>query len=72
MRAIIVVTAHRISDSCGYAVPFMEYREDRTLHADFFARKTDEEFSAYCEKKDHIATSLDGLPALPLPLPRRP
>jgi hypothetical protein len=72
VRAIIVVTARRISDSCGYAVPFMEYREDRSLHADYFSRKTDEEFSAYCEKKDHVATSLDGLPALPLPLPPRP
>ncbi|MCW2506250.1 MAG: hypothetical protein JWO79_4534 [Actinomycetia bacterium] len=72
VRAIVVVTAHRISDSCGYAVPVMEYREDRSLHADFFGRKTDEEFSAYCERKDHIATSLDGLPALPLPLPPRP
>ena len=71
LRAIIVVTAERISDSCGYGVPFMEYREERTLHRDYFGRKTDEEFSAYCESKPHVANSLDGLPALPLPLPAR-
>ncbi|MFC8078865.1 pyridoxamine 5'-phosphate oxidase family protein [Streptomyces sp. NPDC057307] len=70
-RAIIVVGAVRISDSCGFAVPFMEYREERTQHAQHFARKSDDEFAAYCEKKEHVGVSLDGLPALPLPLPAR-
>ncbi|MFD6228385.1 pyridoxamine 5'-phosphate oxidase family protein [Streptomyces sp. NPDC060232] len=70
-RAVILVRARRIAEVCGYAVPFMEYQGERTLHSDYLARKTDEEFAAYCEKKDHIATSLDGLPALPLPLPAR-
>ncbi|MFD3329164.1 pyridoxamine 5'-phosphate oxidase family protein [Streptomyces sp. NPDC058701] len=70
-RAVIVVRARRITDVCGYAVPFMEYQGERTLHAEYFGRKTDDEFAAYCEKKDFIATSVDGLPALPLPLPPR-
>ncbi|MFD9409606.1 pyridoxamine 5'-phosphate oxidase family protein [Streptomyces sp. NPDC059989] len=68
-RAIILVHARRIADVCGYAVPFMEYQGERTLHAEYFGRKTDEEFGEYCEKK--VATSLDGLPALPMPLPPR-
>ena len=72
LRAIIVVTAQRISDTCGYSIPFMDYREERTLHSDYFGRKTDEEFAAYCERKDHVGVSLDGLPALPLPLPPLP
>ncbi|KRV49845.1 pyridoxamine 5'-phosphate oxidase [Wenjunlia vitaminophila] len=71
LRAIILVTAQRISDTCGYAVPFMEYAGDRPLHTQRFARETEESFSAYCEKKEHVATSLDGLPGLPLPLPPR-
>ncbi|HET6857190.1 MAG TPA: pyridoxamine 5'-phosphate oxidase family protein, partial [Streptomyces sp.] len=70
-RAIVFVRAERISDSCGFAVPYMEYQEERTQHAEYFARKTDEEFAAYCAKKEHIGVSLDGLPALPLPLPLR-
>ncbi|MER7734936.1 pyridoxamine 5'-phosphate oxidase family protein [Streptomyces erythrochromogenes] len=70
-RAIVLVRARRIADVCGYAVPFMEYQGERTLHSEYLARKTDEEFAEYCEKKEHIATSLDGLPALPLPLPAR-
>lgn len=69
LRAIIVVTARQIRDSCGYAVPFMTYDEDRDLHARRFAREDDESLSAYFAKKEHIATSLDGLPGLPLPLP---
>ncbi|WP_206308821.1 hypothetical protein [Streptomyces sp. A1136] len=70
-RAIVVVRARRIADVCGHAVPLMEYQGERTLHQEHFRRKTDEEFAEYCEKKDFIETSLDGLPALPLPLPPR-
>jgi len=33
---------------------------------------TDEEFAAYCAAKPHNVSSLDGLPALPLPLPALP
>ncbi|MDQ0603211.1 hypothetical protein QF037_007556 [Streptomyces canus] len=68
LRAIIVVTAETIRDSCGYAVPFMTYDEDRDLHARRFAREDDASLSAYFAKRQ-IATSLDGLPGLPLPLP---
>ncbi|MDX3535133.1 pyridoxamine 5'-phosphate oxidase family protein [Streptomyces sp. MB09-01] len=70
-RAIVLVHARRIADVCGYAVPLMEYQGERTLHAEYFGRKTDEEFAAYCEKKEFIGSSVDGLPALPLPLPPR-
>ncbi|MFD5482276.1 pyridoxamine 5'-phosphate oxidase family protein [Streptomyces hawaiiensis] len=69
LRAIIVVTAQLVRDTCGYAVPFMAYEEDRDLHAKRFAREDDASLSAYFGKKEHIATSLDGLPGLPLPLP---
>lgn len=72
LRAIIVVTAKLISDTCGYAVPFMDYREERTLHAEHFGRKSEQEFAEYCQRKDYNAVSIDGLPALPLPLPPRP
>ncbi|GHH48638.1 pyridoxamine 5'-phosphate oxidase family protein [Streptomyces candidus] len=69
LRAIVVVTAELVRDTCGYAVPFMTYDEDRTLHGSRFAREDDESLSAYFEKKEDIATSIDGLPGLPLPLP---
>ncbi|MFJ3228689.1 pyridoxamine 5'-phosphate oxidase family protein [Streptomyces sp. NPDC086783] len=69
LRAVVVVTAALIRDTCGYAVPFMSYDEDRDLHAKRFAREDDASLDAYFHKKDHVATSLDGLPGLPLPLP---
>jgi hypothetical protein len=70
-RAIVLVSAVMVSDSCGFAVPFMDYREERTQHAQHFGRKSEEEFAEYCAAKPHNGTSIDGLPALPLPLPAR-
>ncbi|MEV6327398.1 pyridoxamine 5'-phosphate oxidase family protein [Streptomyces sp. NPDC051909] len=72
LRAVIVVRAELVRDTCGYAVPFMSYDEDRDLHRKRFAREDDASLDAYFAKKDHIATSIDGLPGLPLPLPPLP
>ncbi|GGX27483.1 pyridoxamine 5'-phosphate oxidase [Streptomyces malachitofuscus] len=69
LRAVVVVTAELIRDTCGYAVPFMAYEKERDLHEKRFAREDDASLDAYFTKKEHIATSLDGLPGLPLPLP---
>ncbi len=65
------MAAELITDTCGFAVPFMDYQGERTLHSDYFGRKTDEQFAEYCAAKPYNAASLDGLPALPLPLPAR-
>jgi len=70
-RAIIYVDAVLVSDSCGFAVPFMDYREERGQHADYFGRKSEDEFAEYCARKPHNGTSIDGLPGIPLPLPKR-
>lgn len=51
LRAIIVVRAELIRDTCGYAVPFMRYEQDRDLHARRFAREDDESLNVYFEKK---------------------
>ncbi|MDG9706222.1 pyridoxamine 5'-phosphate oxidase family protein [Streptomyces sp. DH37] len=72
LRAIIVVTAELIRDTCGYAVPLMTYEGDRPLHGSRFERETDESLDAYFHRKEHVATSIDGLPGLPLPLPPTP
>ncbi|MFH8347604.1 pyridoxamine 5'-phosphate oxidase family protein [Streptomyces sp. NPDC018045] len=71
LRAIVVVTAELVRDTCGFAVPFMTYEEDRELHGQYFARKDDDALSEYFTRKSDIATSIDGLPGLPLPLPPR-
>ncbi|MET9775096.1 pyridoxamine 5'-phosphate oxidase family protein [Streptomyces sp. NPDC006367] len=72
LRAVIVVTAELVRDTCGFGVPLMTYEDDRDLHGKRFAREDDASLDAYFTKKEHIATSLDGLPGLPLPLPPSP
>ncbi len=52
----------RISDSCGYAVPRMEYLEDRDVLITSTEAKGVEGLKKYQEEKN--ARSLDGLPAL--------
>jgi Pyridoxamine 5'-phosphate oxidase len=61
-RAIIVVTADRISDSCGYSVPLMELTEERDLLTRWAERRSPEQLANYRIK--HNTYSIDGLPAL--------
>lgn len=61
-RAIIVVDLDRIADSCGWAVPVMELKEERAVLARSDERKTAEQLAAY--RADKNAVSIDGLPAL--------
>ena len=72
LRAIIVVRAELIRDTCGFAVPLMTYEADREVHGRRFAREDDESLDRYFHAKEHIAASIDGLPGLPLPLPPMP
>ena len=61
-RAIIVAELDRIADSCGYAVPVMELREERDLLTRWTGRKTPAQLAAYRAEKNEV--SIDGLPAL--------
>jgi hypothetical protein len=62
VRGIIDVEVDRVSDSCGFSVPRMDYVEDRDLLVRHFARKDDEQVAQYQEQKNSY--SIDGLPAL--------
>ena len=66
-RTIIEVAVSRVSDSCGYSVPLMSYEDDRDLLPRYWERKTPAEVLAYRVQKN--ATSIDGLPAIPIPEP---
>ncbi|GAB2983816.1 pyridoxamine 5'-phosphate oxidase family protein [Nocardioides montaniterrae] len=59
-RAVIVVDVERISDTCGYGVPFMDYREDRILMRQWAEKKGPEGAAAYRREKNLV--SIDGLP----------
>lgn len=61
-RAIIVVSAQRVSDSCGYSVPLMEFSSERTRLDEWAAARTDEELLEYRTRKN--SRSIDGLQGL--------
>ena len=61
-RAVIVVRAERISDSCGYAVPLYTYEGDRSKLVEWAEHRGPDGVAAYRAEKN--ATSIDGLPAL--------
>ena len=62
VRSVIVAELSRISDSCGYAVPRMDYVDDRDVLDLDAAKKGPEKLAAYRLAKNSV--SLDGLPGL--------
>jgi pyridoxamine 5'-phosphate oxidase-like protein len=60
-RAVVVVHAERISDSCGYSVPLYEYGGQRSKLVEWADHRGPEALVAYRAEKN--AVSIDGLPA---------
>ncbi|MFC7338952.1 pyridoxamine 5'-phosphate oxidase family protein [Haloferula chungangensis] len=58
-RAIIVIEVDRISDSCGYSVPFYDYKGERDTLLKWAKVKGDDGIAEYQSLKNR--TSLDGL-----------
>ena len=61
-RGVVVIDVERVSDSCGYAVPFMSHESDRDLLTRWAGNRGDEGLATYRATKN--AASIDGLPAL--------
>lgn len=68
-RAIVEVVADRVSSSCGYAVPVMEFAGERETLARWTAAKDDDALVAYRARRNR--TSVDGLPGYPAPVTAR-
>jgi hypothetical protein len=62
-RSIIDVRVERVSTSCGYAVPLMEYEGERERLLEWARKKGDDGIVDYWGSKN--AKSIDGLPGLP-------
>ncbi len=62
LRGIITVQVDRVSDSCGYAVPRMDFREERPTLDAVWRSRDDERIATYHRERN--AHSLDGLPGL--------
>lgn len=61
-RAFVHVTVTRVSDSCGYGVPFFEFQAHRDALDRWAASQGPEKLVAYRAAKNQ--RSIDGLPAL--------
>jgi hypothetical protein len=62
IRSIVVVEVRRISDSCGYGVPLMDFGGHRDAMDDWSRRKGEDGIRAYWQEKN--TASLDGLPGV--------
>jgi len=60
-RAVILIRTTRVSDSCGFSVPLMEYQGERDVLQRWIERNGVEHLPAYRREKN--ARSIDGLPA---------
>ena len=60
-RAVVVVDVERVSDSCGYGVPLLDYVGERDLLPAHMDRKGPEGQVEYRRNKN--VRSIDGLPA---------
>jgi hypothetical protein len=60
-RAVVIVHAERVSDSCGYAVPRYAYEGQRSKLIEWADHHGPDELVGYRARKN--AQSIDGLPA---------
>ncbi|KAI0353191.1 hypothetical protein OH77DRAFT_1522671 [Trametes cingulata] len=71
-RAAIVIAVHKVGTSCGYAVPYYEFKGHRQILLDFFVKREDADqadggrsekgLKAYWVEKN--MRSIDGLPGI--------
>ncbi len=61
-RSIVVVDLERVSDSCGYAVPLMDFRSDRDVLDRHQERHNQDYYDLYWRNRN--AESIDGLPGV--------
>jgi hypothetical protein len=71
VRAVVLVEVERVADSCGHAVPLMQFDRERDVLSDWHRHKGEDTLVAY--RAERNAASIDGLPGLPgLPGPAGP
>lgn len=66
-RSVVVTEIERISDSCGYGVPLMDFQRHRPQADAWHARRGEDGVRRYWLERN--LTSIDGLPGVPDPAP---
>ncbi|HEY9117184.1 MAG TPA: pyridoxamine 5'-phosphate oxidase family protein, partial [Roseivirga sp.] len=59
-RNIFIVEVNSVQTSCGFAVPYMDYKEDRPILKDWAASKGKDGIQEYWKEKNVV--SIDGFP----------
>ncbi|MBO3700682.1 pyridoxamine 5'-phosphate oxidase family protein [Roseivirga sp. E12] len=59
-RNIFIVEIESVQTSCGFAVPYMDYKEDREILNDWVVKKSEAELKDYWTNKN--VESIDGYP----------
>ena len=62
IRSLIGIRTDRVSSSCGYAVPLLEYQGQRDTLVDWAERRGPDGIESYWAEKNVV--SIDGLPAI--------
>ncbi|KAF9356413.1 hypothetical protein BGX26_005321 [Mortierella sp. AD094] len=62
IRGIIVADIHKVGTSCGWGVPFYEYKSERPTLRSFWGKRPREQLAMYWAKAN--TQSLDGLPGM--------
>ncbi|KAF9940717.1 hypothetical protein BGZ65_006282 [Modicella reniformis] len=62
IRGIIVATIHKVGTSCGWGVPFYEFKGERPTLRSFWAKKTKSQLGQYWAMAN--TSSRDGLPGI--------
>ncbi|KAJ2899811.1 hypothetical protein IWW38_000841 [Coemansia aciculifera] len=61
VRSIIDIKLHLVSQSCGYAVPVMEFKTERSTLVDYMKNKSTDALVTMCVRDNTL--SIDGVPS---------
>jgi hypothetical protein len=61
-RSIIVISIEKVGISCGFGVPYYEYKENRPTLLNYWGKKTEDKVVEYWVKEN--TQSVDGLPGM--------
>ncbi|KAG0206286.1 hypothetical protein BGX33_007479 [Mortierella sp. NVP41] len=61
-RSIIVINVEKVGISCGFGVPYYDYKENRPTLLNYWGKKTEDNVAEYWVKKNTV--SVDGLPGM--------
>ncbi|KAJ7248716.1 hypothetical protein C8J57DRAFT_1139658, partial [Mycena rebaudengoi] len=60
-RSVTVVDVYKVGSSCGYAVPFFDFKSHCTRLLAWAAKKEEKDIAAAGDSEEHVSGLVDGL-----------